>query len=1128
MLNSKILLIIVLLLLINISATAQVSINGKVTNESGQPLSFANVFLKETKLGAVADEKGEFTIVSKNLKQSILDTLVISYVGYKSHKSEVYLAKNKNVNLKIELSYATVNLKKVSINASDFLTPLEILEKVKNNIKINYSRQKVQANGFYRELIKENNTYIELNEATFNLDYDKYPQKRFFKKGFRQYYKDGFYSRALSDVFKHIVNFPYYVSKKDQLEITNSRTTFNNSHYGINASPIGGPLDLIALDRVKYLYDFLDPKMFDSYVYNLKGVERINGIKCYVLSFKPDKHKSLRVFQRYDKKMQFALYTGLMYITVDEFSVIKILTQLSQAPDFSLYNTHPFIPDFVKSEVNYTKLKNGKLMISSVFVEQRKSLKIKDKVISYTCFRDLELNSFKLENFKELDDNNLFPITQLASLKYNIGSYNNSFWRGYVDSSFYIPIEETVLNDLEKTTSLEEQFKSVNIPIDSIEEPAITSKYYIPKAEDSTLSFDSYLLSYLKGENAYAEKVLSKLRNTKKQFVYRYSTFYPMDTIKKLSEERVKSKWEMDSIGHISLYELRDDSFIPIFNYTKAAAHKTNFNIEDISFNSNKLIAYTYSTEGSITNYLIVKEKGKDFTLDSIANVKEFVWLNDSTILYTKTNEALRSFQLKKHIIFNKPESDSILYEEKNEQFDLVLSITKSKRFITLKRESLNESSIFLVDKHKTEVELIPFNKTIKNHSVDVFHLKGDTIYYLVQNLSESFLGLLPTTTNSINFEDNNTILYKSEFPIHHLAITDDYLVFDEYKTNGFFLNILNLKSGKKEYFKYSNKPSQYYLEVSAENYSNNVVQIEIETPTTPFQKLRLDIDNGKIDTVEIDIPKKYNPRNFDYKLTYCTLGNSIKIPISILENSNLKARQYKGLIIKTYAAYGALKYPDFNEEDLIYSQDSILVAYVHARGGGELGKNWYYEGKLLNKKNSFSDFVSATQYIQNKYGVSPKNTIGYATSAGGLVLGYVANNYPNLYGLLVFDRPYLDVVNTMSNSNLPLTTLEYLEWGNPVDSTYGNYIESYSPFQNIGPNDFPNMLFFANAKDNQTPVWQIANTVARFRKNSTSNNMIMLLTDFSSGHRGSINLSSTIEDKAIQYSIINYFLRSD
>lgn len=235
MLNSKILLIIVLLLLINISATAQVRINGKVTDESGQPLSFANVFLKEIKIGAVADEKGEFTIVSKNLKQSILDTLVVSYIGYKSYKSKVYLVKNKNVNLKIELSYATVNLKKVSINASDFLTPLEILEKVKNNIKSNYSRQKVQANGFYRELIKENNTYIELNEATFNLAYDKYPQKRFFKKGFRQYYKDGFYSRALSDVFKHIVNFPYYVSKKDQLEITNSRTTFNNSHYGINA-----------------------------------------------------------------------------------------------------------------------------------------------------------------------------------------------------------------------------------------------------------------------------------------------------------------------------------------------------------------------------------------------------------------------------------------------------------------------------------------------------------------------------------------------------------------------------------------------------------------------------------------------------------------------------------------------------------------------------------------------------------------------------------------------------------------------------------------------------------------------------------------------------------------------------
>ena len=171
---------------------------------------------------------------------------------------------------------------------------------------------------------------------------------------------------------------------------------------------------------------------------------------------------------------------------------------------------------------------------------------------------------------------------------------------------------------------------------------------------------------------------------------------------------------------------------------------------------------------------------------------------------------------------------------------------------------------------------------------------------------------------------------------------------------------------------------------------------------------------------------------------------------------------------------------------------------------------------------------MSCAKFLTKKYNIDSQQLTGYGLSAGGLIMGYVANNYPELFGTLIFDRPYLDVINTMMDSSLALTTVEYDEWGNPNDATYYRYIKSYSPYQNIKKQNYPNMLFLAAYNDEQTPYWQIAKSVSKYRANNTSNSIILLNTDLTAGHRGSTSFNKNTNKLADKYAFILYTLKKN
>ena len=244
-------------------------------------------------------------------------------------------------------------------------------------------------------------------------------------------------------------------------------------------------------------------------------------------------------------------------------------------------------------------------------------------------------------------------------------------------------------------------------------------------------------------------------------------------------------------------------------------------------------------------------------------------------------------------------------------------------------------------------------------------------------------------------------------------------------------------------------------------------------------------------------------------------------VPMTLCFNKSHDKIPIKGVILKAYGAYGFIQHPTFNREDKIYTDLGFVIAYAHVRGGGELGSNWHEQGRVLNKIQTFDDYITCAKFLTSKFNLESKQLIGIGASAGGLIMGYVANNYPELFGTLIFDRPYLDVINTVMDSSLVLTTMEYKEWGNPNNLECYQYIKSYSPYQNIKKQNYPNMLFFAGYNDVQTPYWQIAKSVAKYRENNTSNSLILFNTNMSTGHKGSVNSNINTANLAAKYSII-------
>ena len=379
-----------------------------------------------------------------------------------------------------------------------------------------------------------------------------------------------------------------------------------------------------------------------------------------------------------------------------------------------------------------------------------------------------------------------------------------------------------------------------------------------------------------------------------------------------------------------------------------------------------------------------------------------------------------------------------------------------------------------------------------------------DGTFYFVVNDEESgaFVENLNLNKNH-NFQKVSSPEFNSY--ITDLVVLDDWLV----------RSVLDQADPKIQYVKKGEEKwrdlklklgiGQYYI---TKDKIANQLRISFSSPGSGHKQFTFNLETKELKETLVKIHPRIQQqtKRTVVERIWVKSHDGIKVPVTLIKSAMTKNKA-KGVILKTYGAYGANTIPEFNLEEMILLSMGYQIAYAHIRGESVMGKSWYKEGRSLKKENTLLDYISCARYLHQKGYVPNGNLVGYGVSAGGVVLGYAANEYPDLFRGMILDRPYLDVVNTMMDEKLPLTIDEYKEWGNPQnEEEVFDYILSYSPYQNIKHQNYPNMLFLGSFKDLQTPIWQIAQHVSKLRDHNLANTQILLLTDLDGDHSGGVN----------------------
>lgn len=1109
--------------------SAQISISGKIKDTEGDKVIFASVYLKSRKVFTHSLEDGSFSLKIDG-KSSFNDTLLIRFIGYHTLNIPVYFQGQNIVLDKIILSPKISLLPEVSIIAPPPVE--EIMKLAIKGIKKNYINEDTRLEGFYREISFENDICVMVDEAVINVDYSKYTNGVNVSKRFRDYYKNQATNlKEAGNIFRYAQFFPFYTSKEDKVYVPYGRKSHNLSPFKNNPSPYGGPNDVLAIDKVKFLYDFMDPKMFSKYTYKNLGKIKVDGVTCYKIAYTPkveeESTKDNRVWHPISKKMKYPIFAGFIYISTKDYAVLSFEGQKYILTDFSIYRRpYPVFayPDFISFKVSYRKDTKNRYVLGTVETEQIRTILYNEELIRYKSER--LLNLYASEKKLAHDESQQFLYGNNTTLRNFVENYDEAFWKNYETSKHYTPLTPLNISQLEIKTPLISQFLDQNKTISDFERPDITEVYEVLKIQNDSAQYyhelkskyDSILSAYIYDENQYYNAVMEKLKNYKRNYSYHHFYAFKDEEAENNSDfftidhEEVYSK--IDTNNHQVLYS--KETHEKMIDLPLLSAGKLNYFLEEIKLNHAQNIAVMHSEKGQISNHLNVFEYGVDSAFLKIESVTEFYWTTDSTLLYVQTDLTERPWIVLETNI-NTKETDT-LFTLENHQLELSLIHDKYGTF--LKVENKDETGLFILNRNTHQFEA----KTTITQGINFNVAAADSIHIVFTEHGVSDQLRFGEISNK-NYA-NLPVIYKSSSFVEEVKSAKDFILFTERSKGSYQLKALNIKTLIVKTIESIPKYASITLDkVSVE--SNEVI-ISVETAITPYCQIKVNLESNKLDTVERDFAADlFNSSNFEYKYEEIQINDSTSVPITILYKKELKDN-LKGLLIKTYGAYGSIDFPNFNVDHLTYANAGIGVVFVHPRGSGEKGHDWYEGGKKLNKMNTFSEYIACVEHLKNRFKLEKKQIIGYGNSAGGLIMGVAANLRPDLFGALIFDKPYLNVLEVMSNPNLPLTTLEYSEFGDINDSIVYNYVKSYAPLENLKVQDYPSVLVLNKFHDMNSTYWNTAKYITKYRKYAKNKPLILMGTDLQAGHRGNIDGLIELDYRADMFAFIMYVIKNE
>jgi oligopeptidase B len=533
------------------------------------------------------------------------------------------------------------------------------------------------------------------------------------------------------------------------------------------------------------------------------------------------------------------------------------------------------------------------------------------------------------------------------------------------------------------------------------------------------------------------------------------------------------------------------------------------------------LLAYSTDNTGYRQFMVHIKDLRTGQLLpERIERVTSFVWAQDNKTFFYVTEDAVtkRSDKFFRHVLGS--DKYELVYDEKDELFDIGTDRSRDKQVVFL--ESFSKTS--------TEVRYLPASEPgsslkvvlprMPEHEYDVNHRDG--LFYIRTNKGAKNFRIVTAPVNDPSEKNwKEFVAHRPAVKIEGVSLYKDHAVLPAWENGLQQLEVIDFKTDKRHRIKF---PEPVY---SAELFNNrefntNVVRFYYNSMVTPFSTFDYNMDTGKETLLkQTEVPGGFDRTNYKSERVLAIASDGTKIPMSMVYRKGVKMDGSAPLLLYGYGSYGASMPPTFSSSRLSLLDRGVIFVISHIRGGGELGEEWRDAGRMMNKMNTFTDFIASAEALIEKKYTSKDRLVIQGGSAGGLLVGAVSNMRPDLFKAVVSQVPFVDVLNTMLDASLPLTTSEYIEWGNPNDKPAYEYMKKYSPYDNIAKTNYPATLVKVSVNDSQVPYWEGAKLVAKLRAMKTDNNPLLLKVNFGAGHGGASGRYDALRETAFDYAFM-------
>ena len=533
------------------------------------------------------------------------------------------------------------------------------------------------------------------------------------------------------------------------------------------------------------------------------------------------------------------------------------------------------------------------------------------------------------------------------------------------------------------------------------------------------------------------------------------------------------------------------------------------------------LLAFSTDNTGYRQYTLQIKDLRTGTLLpEKIERVDSVAWANDNKTLFYVTEDAVtkRNDKMFRHVLGT--DKYELLYEEKDELFDIGVGKSLDKAVIFLGSYSKTSDEFRYIQASDPNAEWKIILPRQAEHEYDVSH-RGDLFYIRTNKGAKNFRVMTAPVSDPSERNWKEFVAHRPEVKIDDLELFADHAVLSEWENGLQQIEIIDFKTGKRHRIAFPEPVYSAGLGANRE-FKTTVLRYNYQSLVTPSSVFDYDMNARKATLMkQTEVPGGFEKTNYKSERVFATASDGTKIPMSVVYRKNVKLDGSAPLLLYGYGSYGISISPGFSASRLALLDRGVVYVIAHIRGGGELGEPWRDAGRMMNKMNTFTDFIACAEHLINDNYTSKGRIVIQGGSAGGMLMGAVTNMRPDLFKAVVAQVPFVDVLNTMLDASLPLTTSEYIEWGNPNEKEAFDYMMKYSPYDNVKAADYPNMLIEVSLNDSQVPYWEGSKFVAKLRDYKTDHNPLILKVNMGAGHGGASGRYDAIHETAFDYAFM-------